>query len=267
MSAADLELEDESVLSDAQQKQVIANAVPLIELFTDYLGMNVRGQPQPTQWQRFAWGILSRSRYTLHTILRNQDRPYDTAGLTRMLWEHAVTFAWVAIDPDEHLRRFAAWCFDERKKMFNDLNSVGAFMPGRDAISAELQATAVAFRDVVRAPALPDRALQADQYWSARLPNAPEFRRSYANLFRFYSAFLHPTTSGVEPFLPPLGADTGEVGEPRFQFIANPAVNAVGVFTHELLVSSIALGWPTIGEVLVRYSAGFAMARHEENDA
>lgn len=254
-----LDLETGSMLTPEQQKQVLQNGRLLSDLLLNYLRTNVMGSASPSNWQRVAWGLLGRSRYTLETILGMPDRFVDKAVLTRTLFEHAVAFAWIAIEPAVNLTRWSAWTHGHQHRMFNHLVEVGAFVPNADEIRSSLQRDQVALGEAPPAPDLVSQARDADKHWGNQLADAPEFLRSYANLFRHYSIYVHPNGGGLMPFIPEPGADISTVGDPNLERVGDPAVDAVGVFAFQLMISAKAMGWPQEHEVLRRYVNGFKM--------
>jgi hypothetical protein len=113
----------------------------------------------------------------------------------------------------------------------------------------ELMRTTAEAGEVPAAPETPDRALAADAYWAPQLNFVTSLRRAYANLFRLYSAFVHPTGMGIAAFRPPPNHAA--------PLKAEPAVGAVTVFCIGLQIASISLGWPPRPEILKAFTRGF----------
>src|SRR4051794_21447918 len=79
-------------------------------------------------WPAAGWAMLARSAGSLGSVmaLLAPRRAIDAAVLARTLYEQAVTFAWIAINPTEHARRWVRWDRRQRIKADNDLRDVGA---------------------------------------------------------------------------------------------------------------------------------------------
>jgi hypothetical protein len=102
----------------------------------------------------------------------------------------------------------------------------------------------------VAAPSAPDRAVAADNFWSRCIPNwAFGFRREYANLFRPYSAYTHPTVMGVKSFI------TGEP-PPEFEGMRVQAA-AAAALASGLVVASHRWGSPPFDDIFGAWTEGF----------
>ncbi len=240
----------DGVITDDEQAQLIANGPELCEIYRRYRGVMLNAPNAAEEWNRWAMAILDRCHHTLETILKIAEREVDAAILTRSLYEHVVAFAWVAIDPQRHLLRLEAWENLQLEKMLADLRHVGGpDDPTANEVLALRRTIAVA-GNVAAAPETPDRALAADAHWKAHFRGLTSLRRTYANLFRFYSAFVHPTGIGLASFRTP---------PPPEEHSGEPAAGAVMVFCSGLLVASAVLGWPDREEVMKAFTRGFSV--------
>jgi hypothetical protein len=124
--------------------------------------------------------------------------------LTRALFEQAVTFAWIAIDPGENALAWVRWDRAERKKAHNDLLQHGG--------PALLEAETLQDFDAVIAsgpvmPNLAQRAEEADAHWSTQIAAtrnpSTSFRDMYSVIYRTDSQATHAAVSSVEPVVAP----------------------------------------------------------------
>lgn len=203
-------------------------------------------------WPVFASATLARASYCLESIVLLEARELDAALLCRSLYEHVVTFAWVAIDPGVHLSQLLKDEADELRKSNND---IGKFFTAERDIRRLEQLQQFSRGVAGEMPSLLGRAKAADGYW-ARLLNTFTsgkygFDGQYTAVYRQFSLFVHPTTWGLEPFV----SGTGEqrtIGSPRSQ--GGYAVTMAPIlFAQALLVASDRLGWPPTAEVLAAF--------------
>jgi hypothetical protein len=111
---------------------------------------------------------------------------YESAILCRCLFEHVVTFCWIATDPDSH---FARWCqtdFGYRAKTINDAQS-------RNIKIGSMRAPVKGGASI---PGLDVMCLEADRFWISRLKEfgggkKHELRSIYTVLYRYFSAAAH----------------------------------------------------------------------------
>lgn len=159
-------------------------------------------------WPLAGWAMLSRACGTLDSVvaLIGERRASDAGVLTRSLFEQAVTFAWVAIDPSEKALAWVRWDRAERKKAHNDLLQHG----GPVLLDAE---TIQDFDSVIASgPAMPNlaqRAEEADAHWSTQIATtqnpSTSFRGMYSVIYRTDSQATHAAVSSVEPVVAPAG--------------------------------------------------------------
>lgn len=206
-------------------------------------------------WECYALSCLSRIHYSVASVFLLRDREADAASLTRILYEHVVAFAWLMIDPEQHYKRLLSWEKNERTKMVKGLAKFNAD-PVTEA-EATMHLVSVGLDPTVpAAPETFDRADQAERFWAAGAAAWTfSFPRSYASLFRPYSAFVHPTVAGLISFFDPTpGADPASP-IPRHQGCI-PA-EAMMLFIDALVVSAARLGWPLHDDILAVAFYGF----------
>ncbi len=239
----------DDILDDRSARQIVSNGHILSAL---YLARVPAAHASP-DWETFLLACLARSHYTLQTILEAQHRELDCAVLARVLYEHVVALAWVAIDPVPHYPMFLRWEYNEREKMRKDLESFVSIAPGEGTVRRSL-----IDMGPISAPATPDRALAADKFWSRCVTDWEwGLRRTYANLFRPYSSYTHPTVMGLTPFVSHTGLAVN-VGPPALMHNRTIAVETVTIFADGLVVASHRLGWPTLKEVVSAFAHGLS---------
>ena len=150
-------------------------------------------------------GLLARTLGTVQAMLAvaPSGRDADLNILVRAAFEHAVTFAWLAADPNH---RFVRWQKEDaisRLAIHRDMQRFGETLL-TPALEAELRRQA----DVPqrKPPSMPDRAEQADKYWGSRLqlpdpPHLASFRGLYTTVYRRGSSRTHATVLGLNDVL------------------------------------------------------------------
>jgi hypothetical protein len=223
-------------LTPRQTLQIAANGPRLCLLYV------ANAPPRPAtgeNWETFLLACLARAHHTLRRMLDHPDE-IDGAALARIVYEHVIAFAWVAIEPSGNYRQFLRWEYLQREKMRKDLEQFGEVAPDHASVRRALIDMAPD-----SAPETPDRALAAERFWSRCVQ--PEwhfqFRRVYANLFRPYSAFVHPTVMGLDPFIE-VGSSRPRIGDPREVGNGHILAGAVVSFADGLIVASHRMGWP-----------------------
>ena len=138
---------------------------------------------------------------TLEAILqlRPLRRYADGVALSRALFEHAVTFAWLAAGTGaERQRQFAKSDAVARLRIDNDCRALG-----HPVLTPEMRAWHEATRDSLERemPSLVKRAEQADEAWAGKISGlhtgAPlqSFRGFYALMYRNHSGLCAPEWS------------------------------------------------------------------------
>jgi hypothetical protein len=177
-------------------------ACELRRLTDGFLPRSVASPGTHEDWPLAGWAMLSRACGTLNSVvaLIGERRATDAGVLTRSLFEQAVTFAWIAIDPRENALAWVRWDRSERQKAHNDRLQHG----GPALLEPEtLRDFAAVIASGPVMPNLAQRAEQADAHWSAQLaavrnPNT-SFRGMYSIVYRTDSQATHAAVSSVEP--------------------------------------------------------------------
>lgn len=188
--------------------QARRRARELRRLTDGFLPRTVASTGAHENWPLVGWAMLSRACGTLDSVvaLIGERHATDAGVLTRSLFEQAVTFAWIAIDPSEKALAWVRWDRAERKKAHNDLLQHG----GPVLLDAE---TIRDFDSVIASgPAMPNlaqRAEEADAHWSTQIPTtrnpSTSFRGMYSVIYRTDSQASHAAVSSVEPVVAPAG--------------------------------------------------------------
>jgi hypothetical protein len=107
---------------DPEQRQQLAH-----ELLAA-LGRTMPRQGQSTgaldDWNVYVPATLARCAYFLESIMVLSDRQIDSMILLRSLYEHVVTFAWIATDPGEHMPAFVANEFEQKLLVNRELSTL-----------------------------------------------------------------------------------------------------------------------------------------------
>lgn len=195
-------------------------------------------------------------------------REQDAIVLLRRLYEHVVDFAWIAIDPTAHAKKWVADDWFYRLKIDDDiikLGKPGMPPPKRTEFEQYIKTNG-------RMPDMASRAEAADKHWSTLVsghgvfPNkrAPtgtsladaqngmwSLRTQYPIVYRLASANAHPTPWSLSAYVNAHGA-TG-----KFTIGMNPHEHddraaytfAPLIFATMLFVAEQVLGFPKRSEV------------------
>lgn len=195
-------------------------------------------------------------------------REQDAVVLLRRLFEHVVDFAWIAIDPAAHAKKWVAEDFYYRLKIDDEFTKLGQ--------TGLTPANRANFDQYVgengRMPDVASRADAADKHWSQRITGHGVFpaaavafgqtivnaqggswslRTLYTVIYRAASAAAHPTPTSLSSYVCPAG------GPGRFVVGMDPTdheariayTHAPFVYSTMLLVAEHVLGRPRRGDV------------------
>lgn len=201
-------------------------------------------------------------------------REQDAIVLLRRLYEHAVDFAWIAIDPAVNAKKWVAEDYAFRIKIDNEFVKLG--QPGLTAQTrSEFEQFVIANGTM---PDMASRADAADRHWSkliaghgvfpakpvqrgSKLASAQNgnwsLRTQYTIVYRLASANAHPTPMSISDYVDAHGA-TGRftVGvnlanhENRYAYTLAPLIYATMLF-----VAENTLGYPKRSSVEGVFSA------------
>jgi acyl carrier protein phosphodiesterase len=179
----------------------------------------------------------------------------DGFALTRTLVDHVITFAWTSADPNERLPAFLRSSLRNLLRKDARSRSRGAGALIEDAQRERL--TAFIDRIDQDIPGLRDRSSKADAHWvlqaRLRLPKSLQildFQRLYRDVYDHYSAYDHPTTTGLQVWVHLAGSPVVATvdGEPERNLVEDlrPYWIAVFAFAEALVVSNLASGRPRL---------------------
>jgi hypothetical protein len=239
-------------------------------LFAAYhLLLNLAGECMPVQvtprgqttffedWEVTRAAFMARMSGTLRHLgyLAPSYSRLDGFALTRTLVDHVITFAWTSADPNERLPAFLRSSFENLLR--KDARSRGR---GGGALIEDAQRERLsAFTDAIdhELPGLRERSSKADAYWVAqarsRLPKSlhiVDLQRLYRDVYDHYSAYDHPTTTGLQVWVHLAGSPVVATvdGEPERNLVEDlrPYWIAVFAFAEALVVSNLASGRPRV---------------------
>jgi hypothetical protein len=176
----------------------------------------------------------------------------DASRLLRSVYDHVVTFAWLATDPPSLLQVWRKADLQERLKMDREARSAGEqLLP--DDVRDEMERSVAGIEG--KAPDLASKAVIADRHWAPRIEQLQadglrSFRGLYTIIFRQHSGLVHATFRGLNHV-------TVDLEPPRKRIVMKdvaptgngPYGMATAVYGLGLLVASEALGWPDAAEV------------------
>jgi hypothetical protein len=175
--------------------------------------------------------------------------------LARSLVDHVITFAWISADPRVRLPVFLGDSFRNmpRKDARSRSRGDGALI--EDSQRERL----TAFTDEIdqQLPGLRNRSSSADTHWRAqtlsRLPTSLQIvhlERLYGDVYDHYSAYDHPTTTGLQAWVHLAGSPAVAAidGEPERNLLEDlrPYWIATFAFAEALVVSNLASGRPRL---------------------
>ncbi len=225
----------------------------LVGVVDRYLPVAAGEDNRHDSWQVTGPALIARGRNTLEslTAVAAVRHRADASILLRSLFEHFVSFAWLAADPANRMPNWLASDATQRLKIDADFRTIGE--PVFDEkVRREMEARRSA---AAAMPALPERAVRVDEEWGTRLRElnaiSPHVsaRGIYRAVYREGSSFTHPTIYGIEPVVD---------GSQQTVFVRagerppeHPGALVLGPLTYalELFVSAEALGWPMKEEI------------------
>lgn len=194
-------------------------------------------------WPTIAAGLIARANYMLGSLatMVEERRNADGLILLRVLFEHAVTFLWIATEPDPKVETWRRWDDWRRIKLHRDAAALGV----KVLSESELKELGEPPRPVD----LASQAATADRYWAERdaafRADGPlSLRGMYTALYRRASGLVHSTQAGVERHLRVTESQT--VVLPGEQTVLPPDLLALGVpmIGLMLIANGHLFGWP-----------------------
>ena len=208
-------------------------------------------------WPLVGPALLSHATSTLRSVmlLGPAGAHTDASRLLRSLYDHVVTFSWLAADPSAE--RLALWRLEDlvqRLKAVREMAAAGVPILD-DAARDEMQREVDEARTTgTTTPNIADKAGAADRYWAPQVEALDEtgpgsFRGLYTVLFRSHSGLVHATFRG-------LNAVVEDLSSTRRRVLAHPPLEGRGAYgmatiVHGLglLIAAKAVGWPSEADI------------------
>ncbi len=218
-----------------------------------------RGQ---TPWDYCGPALISRAAGLVESmaLLADAQRPSDVLVLLRVLYEHIVTFCWLAIDPAPRIEQWADHAVFWQKKLHGD-----AAQWGHEVLTeAELDAAATA-RPLV---SLDKRAAEIDEHWGPRIrgfrpaDDLLSFRGLYTHVYRVASRAVHAQVETLDGSIDSSGYPW-VVRREQDDSMYLPSL-AVPLFAMALLVCAERFSWPDPDRVRAINDAFFARLADEQ---
>lgn len=213
-------------------------------------------------WPGVSRGLVSHAARSARSIviLGEAGEHVDAGRLTRSLFDHAVTLAWLAIDPVPHLGAWRKGDVEERLKAADHAAKIGVELSPADQIAEwKRQFDEPGIRKPL---GMADRAVAADTFWGSRVSAIePKTERSftglYVTVFRRFSGSVHATPLGLNQVTEDLVGHARRVHLADEPLTIRPAYAAAAVtFALGLLVASQTLGFPDEQAVFEAYQHG-----------
>jgi hypothetical protein len=240
-----------------REAQRLAQARALVDLVRPNLPLTVRVSGPHDAWPLVGPAFVARIVGSAEALwhLHSLERQADAMVVLRTLFEHTVTFAWLAADPsEEQLKRFLKSDSVARLKADDDAIAVG-----QPLLSDEKRAEFEKQRDTLpkEMPDLAQRSVAADDYWSGKLPGLEHsdepvsFRGLYALAYRHHSAVAHPSLMGLNRVSTddPDGSVTIHL-EQLDPSDHGPFGMGTVLLVLALMISARTLEWPTDAEII-----------------
>ena len=197
-------------------------ALSLQAIVRDRLPM--RYYPGETFWSMFVATTLTRMCDTVDALLTlmADDHHVDGQTVLRSLYEQVVTLAWISIEPEPRQVRWAGTGLAERLKLQNDAEQFGETIMSGDEAEDVRKRLGIGIEEDDRCggtrkrkdplphtilPPTVERALEADQHWSARLAGLHPsthllgFRGLYVSVYRLGSQAAHGWMQALDPYV------------------------------------------------------------------
>jgi hypothetical protein len=239
-------------VNDRRSLDQLASA--LAQVVESRLPLDVDVTGSRDAWPMIGPALLTHATASLKSIfvLRQHQAHNDASRLLRSLYDHVVTFAWLAADPS--VKRIDAWQrsdFEQRLRMDREFTSVGSTLLDADMrISMEREIDQIP----TTAPDLASKALVADDFWEPRIDalgvdEFGSFRGLYTILFRQHSGLVHSTYRGLNHVIEHVSPTGRRVVLETSLGGRGPYGMAVAVYGLALLVAAQAIGWSSADDV------------------
>lgn len=227
--------------------QARRQATSLLDVVAQHFPLDVPSTGRHDDWAVTGPAFIARSTRLVQALLALPDQHESAAGiLLRVLYEYVTTFAWLAIDPAQHVPHWVRKDRTERLKADSDMRQFGRDFtpqPNRVAFEAEKAAIPEAW------PGLPVMAEQADVHWSTRIKafstDVYGLRGAYVAMYRPLSALVHGMAESLHRVVkdgPRSCVSRVEVAEDAAEY--NAFTSTPFIYAFGLLVSSETNGFP-----------------------
>ena len=146
-------------------------------------------------WRLLATALIARIAGIGESVvaLVTMRRQADTQILVRSLYEHVLTYCWIAIDPRDRVYEWRDHAVVQRRRLHNDAARLGI-----QILSDDQFAEAAELDEIKR---LMERADEVDAYWSARItgfrPPTLGMQEGLLTLRGLYTGLYRPTSRAV----------------------------------------------------------------------
>lgn len=227
--------------------QTIRDAVGELTALVDQR-LPERFWPSEAAWRAVLTALVARMTALLESLAALADPPRqpDALILVRALYEHLITFAWLAIDPKPRVEEYLGHSMVHKRTLANDAASYGLdLLSDFERMLAE-QGKALAPVD--------QRAAEVDAYWGQRIKglyqdpasgprNILTLRGLYVAIYRQASRQAHAAMESPDECIVEDGTRHLVLREPKGDDLTWSAF-AVPLFAIALVIAHERLGWP-----------------------
>jgi hypothetical protein len=240
-------------MSSSEMNLVAERADALATLVEIRLPIEVDPFGPQDAWPLVGPALLAHATQTMRSIILLEPRGFYNDGfrLLRSLYDHVVTFAWLAIELETRLTLWRLEDLGERLKADREASDSGEPLlddAWREQIEMELAGSEAG------TPDLASKAVATDRHWGPRVAVlAPQgewsFRELYTYLFRNYSGLVHATFRGLNRVTEDLTPTGKRVVRQAPLTGRGPSGMATALHGLALFVAAETLGWPAAEEV------------------
>ena len=242
-------------MGDRPGDSISQRAAALIGLAEEHLEIEVDPRGPEGPWPLVGTGLLVHATSSLTSIifrLRPDGAHNDASRLLRSLYDHVVTFAWLAADPVGRLPLWRKEDLEERLKIVREIADAGEALLADD-VREQMERDVASIEGT--APDLASKAFAADRFWVPRIDamrgtGLRSLRGFYTVFFRQHSGLVHATMRGLNHVTVELDpALTRVVMEDPLDGSRGPYGSATVVYGVGLLVAAQSLGWPDADQI------------------
>jgi hypothetical protein len=227
--------------------QVIRDAVGELTALVDQR-LPERFWPSEAPWRAVLTALVSRMTALLESlaVLADPPRQPDALILVRALYEHLITFAWLAIDPRPRVDEYLGHSMVHKRTLANDAANYGLdLLSDFERMVAEQGKTL---------PPVDQRAAEVDAYWGQRIKGLHQdpasgpkdiltLRGLYILVYRQASRQAHAAMESPDECIVEDGTRHLVLRKPKGDYLTWSAF-AIPLFSMALVVAHERLGWP-----------------------